>query len=145
MEVLMNRALRWKIVAPAAVLSLGLAAPVCAQSDNGKTAGESMHSAGESLEQAGSDTGHAAVHAYHSTATAMRDSKITLKVKAALHQDKLTRHSDIHVSTSAGVVKLTGEVASNNAAARAEDVAKGTEGVKDVDNQLKVSSAAASD
>jgi hyperosmotically inducible protein len=103
-----------------------------------------MHAAGSSLENAGDDTGHAAVHAYHGTATAMRDSKITLKVKTALHEDKLTKHAEIHVTTTAGIVKLTG-VASDDAAARAERIAKHTEGVKDVDNLLKVSSAAASD
>ena len=141
----MNRRFGWKIVAPAAILGLGLAAPVFAQSDSGRPAGESMHAAGESLEHAGTDTGHAAVHAYHGTATAMRDSKITVKVKTALHEDRLTKHADVHVSTTAGVVKLTGAVASDDASERAERLAKQTEGVRNVDNMLKVSSAAASD
>jgi len=131
----------WKVIATSAALSFGLAVPMLAQTDNGATAGESMNAAGESMENAGSDAANAAKHAYHGTATAVRDTKITAKVKTALHEDSATEHSDIHVSTSAGLVTLKGEVDSPDAAARAEQVAHNTEGVKDVNNQLKVSGA----
>ena len=135
----MKEPFAWKVLVPSAVLSLGLAVPVLAQSDNGATAGQSMNAAGDSMEQAASDTAKAAEHAYHGTATAIRDTKITAKVKAALHEDGATQHSDIHVSTSAGIVTLTGQAASTDAAARAEQLAQQTEGVRVVDNKLMVS------
>jgi Flp pilus assembly secretin CpaC len=73
------------------------------------------------------------------TVTALSDLKTTAKVKAALMGDTLTVHSHIHVSTAAGVVTLSGNVLSPYVAARAEQLAKQTEGVKEVVNNLKVS------
>jgi hypothetical protein len=72
------------------------------------------------------------------TVTALSDLKTTAKVKAALLGDELTAHSDIHVSTAAGVVTLSGNVISPYVAYRAEQLAKQTEGVKEVVNDLKV-------
>jgi hyperosmotically inducible protein len=135
----------WKILASSTVLSFAMAVPVLAQSDNGATASESMHAAGESVEQAGSATGDAAFYAYRGAATAMRDTKITAKVKTALHEDNATSHSDIHVTTSAGIVTLRGEVGSTDAVTRAERLAHRTEGVREVDNRLKISRNAMAD
>jgi len=98
-----------------------------------------MHQAGEAAEQAGSDTLNAAKHLGKGTATAMRDTKITAKVKVALHEDKVTEDSDIHVDTVAGVVTLSGHVPSPDAAVRAEQLARQTEGVREVNNKLRVS------
>jgi BON domain len=75
------------------------------------------------------------------TVTALSDLKTTAKVKAALLGDELTVHSDIHVSTAAGVVTLSGDVISPYVAYRAEQLAKQTEGVKEVVNDLKVSAS----
>ena len=130
-----------KALIPSLALGLGLSIPVFAQSDSGATAGQSMNSAGESIEQAGSDTATAAKHAYNGTATAIRDTKITAKVKTALHEDNATSNADIHVRTAAGVVTLRGKVASTDVAARAEQLAQNTEGVKEVDNKLTLSSS----
>jgi osmotically-inducible protein OsmY len=73
------------------------------------------------------------------TVTALSDLKTTAKVKAALMGDKLTADSHIHVGTAAGVVTLSGNVVSPYVAARAEQLAKQTEGVKEVVNNLKLS------
>jgi osmotically-inducible protein OsmY len=134
-----------KVLVASAALGFGLAVSALAQSDSGATAGQSMNAAGESMEHAGSDTAKAAEQAYHGTATAVRDTKITAKVKAALHDDSAIGHADIHVSTSAGVVTLKGKVASSDAAARAEQLAQNTEGVKEVHNKLQVSAATMAD
>jgi osmotically-inducible protein OsmY len=75
----------------------------------------------------------------------MRDTKITAKVKVALHEAGITENSKIHVSTEAGVVKLRGRVPSSDTAARAEQVAEQTEGVRGVTNDLRVARAASSD
>ena len=101
-----------------------------------------MHEAGESTENAADSAGHAISHAYHGTATALKDSTITAKVKAALHDDKETKGRDIHVTTVAGVVSLHGRVSSNAVADRAEQVARETTGVKRVENKLRIDNAA---
>jgi len=80
-----------------------------------------------------------ASHVAEKTVTALRDLKTTAKVKVALFGDELTAHSHIHVSTAAGVVTLSGNVLSPYVAARAEQLAKQTEGVKEVVNNLKPS------
>jgi BON domain len=79
-----------------------------------------------------------AVDASHAVA-ALRDLKTTAKVKAALLGDQLTMHSHIHVNTADGVVTLSGKVVSPWVAARAVQLAKQTEGVKEVVNNLKIS------
>ena len=96
-----------------------------------QSASESMHEAGESAESAVS-------HAYHGTKTAAVDTSLTAKVKTALHDDKATGGSDIHVTTVAGVVTLRGRVASTDVSNRAEEIAQHTTGVKAVKNKLKV-------
>ena len=73
------------------------------------------------------------------TVTALDDLKTTAKVKVALLGDQLTVHSHISVSTVDGVVTLSGNVLSPYVAARAEELAKQTEGVKQVVNNLKLS------
>lgn len=129
-----------RAVVPAALFGIAVALPAFGQ-DN-PPASESMHQAGEAAEQAGSDTVNAAKHAAEGTATAMRDTKITAKVKAALHEAKISEASDIHVTTTAGVVELSGRVPSSNVAERAVLLAKQTEGVEGVNNNLMVGEAA---
>src|SRR5712692_8025820 len=125
-----------KMILSAAVLGLAMVVPAFAQDNPGSpSASQSLHQA----EQAGSDTLNAAKHVGKGTATAMRDTKITAKEKVALHEDKVTEDSDIHVDTVAGVVTLSGHVPSPDAAARAEQLARQTEGVKEVNNKLRVS------
>ncbi len=135
-----------RMIVPAAILGLAITVPVLAQDSPGyPSASESMHQAGESAEQAGSDTVQAAKHAAKGTATAMRDTKITAKVKVALQEAGITENSQIHVSTTAGVVKLRGRVPSSDTAMRAEQLAKQTEGVRGVTNDLRVAGEAKSD
>ncbi len=131
----MKNAFGLKIIVPALVLGMALAAPAFAQDDNG-SASQSMHRAGESAEHAASDAGQAIKHAYHGTATAVSDSAITAKVKTGLHENKITTGSDIHVDTVAGVVTLKGTVASADASSNAQQVAQQTNGVKEVRNEL---------
>ena len=96
-----------KMILSAAVLGLAMAVPAFAQDNPGSpSASQSMHQAGEAAEQAGSDTLNAVKHVGKGTATAMRDTKITAKVKVALHEDKVTEDSDIHVDTVAGAIAV---------------------------------------
>lgn len=138
----MKNALTLKIVVAALVLGLAMAAPILAQEDNG-SASQSMHRAGESAENAASNAGRAVKHAYHGAVTAASDTAITAKVKGALHENKVTSGSDIHVETVAGVVTLKGTVPSADAAATAQQVAQQTKGVKEVRNELTMAPTAA--
>jgi hyperosmotically inducible protein len=135
-----------QIVVSGAMWGLTIAVPAVAQDNPGNpSASESMHQAGESAEQAGSHALSAAKNAAKGTARAMRDTKITAKVKAALHEAGISEKSGIHVTTTAGVVKLSGRVPSSATAARAEQVALQTEGVRSVTNDLRVGGPVQSD
>jgi hyperosmotically inducible protein len=73
----------------------------------------------------------------------MTDTAVTSKVTAALSEDKDTSAlaSVIHVDTMGGVVTLTGDVPSKEAAEHAQMVVARLSGVRDVVNSLKYPSA----
>jgi hyperosmotically inducible protein len=137
----MNHSLGLKIIAPILVLGMSVVTPIFAEdTDNASpgSASSSMHKAGESMENAASSTGHAATEAYHGTVTALTDTKITAKVKHALHEAELTEGGDIDVDTVAGVVTLHGTARSGMVSAEATRVAEKVEGVKAVKNDLTI-------
>ena len=126
---------------PILVLDMLVATPLFAEDADSPppgSASSSMHHAGESMENAASATGHAVKDAYHGTVTALTDTKITAKVKHALHEAELTEGGDIDVDTVAGVVTLHGTARSSKVSARAARVAEKVEGVKEVKNTLIV-------
>ena len=69
---------------------------------------------------------------------AITDTAITAKVKAKLTAEDKLENSDISVVTTNGVVTLEGNASSSNAKEMAEVLAKTVDGVKSVDNSLKV-------
>ena len=64
------------------------------------------------------------------------DSAITARAKAALGADSELASSKIDVTTSAGVVKLKGDIKSLALRRKAEALVKALPGVKSIDNQL---------
>ena len=132
-----------KILVPALVFGIVIAAPIFAQEDSNVPASQSMRRAGDSAESAASDTGQAIKHAYHGTVTAISDTAITAKVKTALHENKITKDADIQVETVAGIVTLKGVVPSAEAASTAQQLAQATNGVKEVRNELTMAPTAA--
>ena len=64
------------------------------------------------------------------------DATVTAKVKAALLAESGVDGTKINVDTFNGRVTLKGEVPSKSMIDRAVQVARGIEGVKDVDNRL---------
>jgi len=76
--------------------------------------------------------------AVSATAEAMTDSWITAKVKTKFFDETVLKDSDINVVTNNHVVTLKGTVGSSEATTRAETIARGTEGVTRVMNQLVV-------
>lgn len=82
---------------------------------------------GNSAQQAGAEAGRV-----------VDDSVITGKVKAALVADPTTKAHQINVETFKGQVQLNGFVDSAEARARATEIARNVEGVKEVKNSLQL-------
>jgi len=66
------------------------------------------------------------------------DSALTTSVKAKLMDDTTTKAYEINVGTQKGVVQLTGFVDSTTMKARAGELARSVDGVKDVRNDLEI-------
>ena len=132
----------FKLIVPAILFGTVLSVPAFAQDE---PASQSMHQAGDKVEQVGSDTAGAAKDAYHGTERVIKDTTITAEVKTALARDKNVSSSGIHVTTTAGVVTLKGNVSSREMAQHAGQVAGQTNGVARVNNQLMVVTSANTD
>lgn len=68
---------------------------------------------------------------------AIADTAITAKVKTQLMSEDSLKDSDIHVTTTNGVVTLQGPANNANDKALAATIAKSVEGVRSVDNELR--------
>ena len=66
------------------------------------------------------------------------DTWITTKIKTDVSNDSTLKNSDITIDTKSNVVTLKGTVASEAAKARAEQIAKGTQGVTKVVDNLTI-------
>ncbi|MDA8329314.1 MAG: BON domain-containing protein [Betaproteobacteria bacterium] len=71
------------------------------------------------------------------------DAVITTKVKAELMDRTSLKKSDIHVTTTNGVVTLEGTASSSKAKSVAEAAVKSVEGVKSIDDNLTTPSSSA--
>ena len=72
------------------------------------------------------------------TAEAIDDGVVTAKVKAKLIEDPVTKAHQINVDTFKGVVQLSGFVETEQARARALQLAKETAGVRRVKAAMEV-------
>jgi osmotically-inducible protein OsmY len=72
------------------------------------------------------------------TGTYVDDSWITTKVKSDLLATKDISSTHISVTTTKGVVTLTGTAATTQESNKAAEVARGVAGVKDVKNDIRV-------
>ncbi|MHB1764583.1 MAG: BON domain-containing protein [Gammaproteobacteria bacterium] len=108
--------------------------------------------AGKKIDQAGRDVGHAVGTAAHSTTHALgqaarstgraiSDTAITAKIQAAILASPGLRIMKIDVTTTKGVVTLTGTVRSAKDSDRAAGLARAVDGVKGVHNDLTVVSS----
>lgn len=73
-----------------------------------------------------------------STGGYIDDTVITTKVKTALFSDKEIKSSEINVVTFKGRVQLSGFVSSQAIANRAVTLTRGVQGVRVVENDMKV-------
>ena len=74
--------------------------------------------------------------------TADTDEDIAQRVEAALQSNPDTQSAAIKVSTSDGVVQLAGFVDTNEQRSAAGDTASAVQGVRQVDNDLRINSGA---
>ena len=83
-------------------------------------------------------TGCAVTRGQQSAGTYIDDKTITAKVKTALLRDSTVKGSDVDVTTFNGAVQLSGFVESQEQKDRAGELARQTEGVQQVHNNLIV-------
>jgi hyperosmotically inducible periplasmic protein len=138
-----------KITLAVPLCAIALAVAPCAFAQMSSPAAEASPveaepSASESMHNAGHDVGDAAENAYSGTKTAVKDTTVTARVKAALHKDKTVRAAEIHVDTVAGVVTLSGNAPTTETATRAEEIAEKTKGVRSVKNDITVQAQSSS-
>jgi hyperosmotically inducible protein len=76
-----------------------------------------------------------------STGQAIDDGVITAKVKAKLIDDPVTKAHEINVETFKGNVQLSGFVESDQARARALEIAREVDGVKNVKDGMQIRKA----
>jgi hyperosmotically inducible periplasmic protein len=102
-----------------------------------------VSSAQEGAAQAAREAGQSAKDTAQKSGNAIKDGWITMKVHAQFVPEDALKDSDIDVDTANGAVTLNGTVASPAGKARAVAIAKATDGVKGVTDNLRV--AATSD
>jgi hyperosmotically inducible protein len=83
-------------------------------------------------------TGCAGDRYHQSTGEAIDDSGITMRVKSALSNDASYKYGDVNVQSFKGTVQLSGFVETSAQKSRAAELAKGVEGVKDLQNNITV-------
>ena len=83
-------------------------------------------------------TGCAGDRYHQSTGEDIDDHGITSRVKDALSNDAQYKYEGVQVVTFKGTVQLSGFVDNHDQKSRAGELAKGVEGVKDVDNNITV-------
>jgi hyperosmotically inducible periplasmic protein len=76
---------------------------------------------------------------YHqSTGETIDDTGVSSRVKSALSNDAGYKFEGVEVKTFKGTVQLSGFVDTSAQKSRAGDLAKGVEGVKDLENNITV-------
>lgn len=104
-------------------LIFGLAG--CQAEGTAEKAGQKIDKAGEAVAQKAEKAGKY-----------MDDAAITAEIKAQILSDPLLKVSQIEVTTTNGVVKLSGTVDSQQSVDRAMEIARSLKDVKSVENAL---------
>jgi osmotically-inducible protein OsmY len=126
------------------IVLVGLAAFLLGRwSGNAKVLPESaVHASGpidtSKARDLGAKVGEATAKAADEVADALAPAAITAKIKAKMGLDDLVKARNLHVETNGTVVTLTGVVGSEAERKRAVELAKQTEGVTSVTDNLRV-------
>ena len=108
----------------------------CQQEGTAEKAGKAVDQAAESAGKKFEKAGEAAVEKVEKAGDYLDDSAITAKVKAEILSEPLLKVSQISVTTTNGVVKLSGTVDSQQSIDRAVELARSVKDVKSVENGL---------
>ena len=92
----------------------------------------------QQAQAAAQETKQETKEAAHKTGNVITDSWITMKVHSQFVPENVLENSDIDVETKAGVVTLMGTVPTAAGKSRAAAIAKATDGVKSVNDRLRV-------
>lgn len=129
------------ISAPLLALFLAMGASACQQEGPAEEAGrridKAAEQAGEKMEQARERLNEKAEQA----GDYMDDAAITARIKADILNEALLKASQISVSTTNGIVKLSGSVDSQYAKDKSVEIARNVKGVSSVENELAVKPA----
>lgn len=109
-----------------------------AAEDAQRRAEEAARTAGQRIENGVDRMGEAASNAADSAMDVAGDAAITASIKAALVKDSELSALQINVDTQGATVTLNGTAPNEQAKSRAEEIAKGVNGVVAVNNLLTV-------
>jgi hypothetical protein len=111
-----------------------------------KSGGSATSAKGDASVKADTKSGNASTSAKADAGTKgdgkSPDAMVTAKVKTGFIKDKIVRSRNYNVDTKDGVVTLKGKARSQAELDRALEIAKQTEGVKDVKNEVQVMASA---
>ena len=113
---------------------LGMAG--CQQEGTAEKAGQKVDQTAEKAGQKIGEAKEAGVEKAAKVEEYMDDSAITAKIKAEILSDALLKVSQINVTTTNGVVSLSGTVDSQQSIDRALEIARSVKDVKSVENGL---------
>jgi hyperosmotically inducible protein len=109
-----------------------------AQAETAENAGKSVDQAAETTGTKMEKTKEWIGEKAEKTGEYMGDSVITAKIKGDILADPLLKVFQIHVTTTDGVVVLSGEVDSQQSIDRAKEIAQSVKNVKSVESELAV-------
>jgi hyperosmotically inducible protein len=109
-----------------------------AQAETAENAGKSIDQAAEATGTKMGETKEWIGEKAEKAGEYMGDSVITAKIKGDILADPLLKVFQIHVTTTDGVVVLSGEVDSQQSIDRAKEIAHSVEHVKSVESELAV-------
>jgi hyperosmotically inducible protein len=118
---------------------LGLAG--CQQEGTAEKAGKKIDKAVEKMEEKSQDAGKAIEDKAEKAGVYIDDSAITAQIKAEILSDPLLKVAQINVTTTNGMVSLSGVVDTQQSMDRALEIARSVKHVKSVESRLVVSGA----
>ena len=86
----------------------------------------------------GAKVGEATADAANEASSAVKNGSVTAKIKSKMALDDMVKAANINVDTNGSVVTLTGSVGSDAERKRAVQLARETEGVTSVNDNLRV-------
>ncbi|MGH8488718.1 MAG: BON domain-containing protein [Gammaproteobacteria bacterium] len=125
------------------VLSLGVVLTFtgCEQQGPAEKAGRQMDEAAQQATEKAKEAGEAVGEKVEKAGEYLDDAAITAKIKGDILSDPLLKVLEINVTTTNGIVTLSGVVDSKQSIDRAVEIARRVKEVKSVENTLVVKGA----